>query len=140
VDNGKALAVALVLDIVLASVITLSVWSGHTTLDSTGYNPAMAVLGSILIFGMVFWTARRDFSKASRPAQDDPLRKLKNLLPFWICAASFVTLLNFWFWLSAHPIRLRDLEMGWIIIAAVVLRVLQYRTTQPLDPKRLQSG
>ena len=135
-DNKNALAVALVLDIVLASIITLSVWTGHTTLDSTGFNPVMAPIGKILIFALVFWTARLDFSKASYAEQDDPLKKFKNQLPLWICAASVVTLLEFSFWLLAHPIRLRDLSMAWTIIAAVLVRVIQYRTTLPDNPKK----
>jgi hypothetical protein len=122
----KWLIVILSLAIVLATAMALGVWTGNMKIDSSSFNPTIAAVGTVVTFYIVFSTSRRDFLKTSKTH-----RNLKNQLPLWICAALFVAGVDFSFWLRAAPLRLRDFMMLWVVLSAVVARVIQYRTVRP---------
>ena len=122
----KWLIVILSLAIVLAAAMAVGVWTGNMKISSSGFDPIIASIGTAVVFYIVFSTSRRDFSKTSKTH-----RNLKNQLPLWICGALFVAGVDFSFWLREAPLRLRDLMMLWVVLAAVVARVIQYRTVRP---------
>ena len=127
-DAKKGLVAVLMLAIALAAVMTVGVWTGSTSIDSADFNPAMAVVGTGFVFAIVFWTARRDASGSPLGGPQPKKRLPSNLLPFWIFAAAAVAILDFSTWLRAEPLRLRDLVMAWIIISAVIARIVQYKS------------
>jgi uncharacterized protein YneF (UPF0154 family) len=122
----KWLIVILGVAIVLALAMAAGVWIGSLKIDSSGSDPTIAVIGTVGVFCGVFLTSRRDFSETSKIHP-----KLKNQLPLWICGTLFVAGVDFSFWLRSAPLRLRDFMMLWTVLAAVVARIIQYRTVRP---------
>jgi hypothetical protein len=123
--HTNAFAALLLAAVVLGGIVTVGIWTGATTLDTSGFHPASAVVLGSLIFAFAFWTMRRSVRAQSTWPWSHPT--FSNQLYFWIFAVFCMAIFGFAAWVHGDAIRLRDLLMGWIITGAALARIAQYR-------------